>query len=127
MMKVVVDAKKNQGGLNTVYGNKVKLDPTVLALMEKRVADGIAAARAELMAQYGMAPNGALMSDAERQELEELRGRVQELAIASAVCLYPAVSLPHSSLLFAWQVVLVSFAYPACQGQFSSTMANLPG
>jgi hypothetical protein len=85
MMKVVVDAKKNQGGLNTVYGNKVKLDPTVLALMEKRVADGIAAARAELMAQYGMTPNGVVMSDQEREELEELRKRVQELATASAV------------------------------------------
>jgi hypothetical protein len=87
MMKVVVNAQKNKGGLSTVHGNKVKLDPTVLAIMEKRVADGIAAARAELMAQYGLSGDGnagggggAGMSDAEKAELEELRKRVAGLS-----------------------------------------------
>lgn len=79
MMKVVVNAKKNKGGLSTVHGNKVKLDPTVLAIMEKRVQDGIAAARAELMAQYGGGPMGGGMSDEEKAELEELRMKVAGL------------------------------------------------
>lgn len=78
-MKVVVNAKKNKGGLSTVHGNKVKLDPTILAIMEKRVADGVAAARAELMAQYGAGGMGGGMSDEEKEELEDLRKRVAEL------------------------------------------------
>lgn len=86
MMKVVVDAKKNKGGLNTVHGNKVKLDPTVLAIMEKRVADGIAAARAEFMAQHGGGGGGGEgMSEEDKAELAELRARVQQLATASQV------------------------------------------
>ena len=85
-MKVVVNAQRNKGGLTAVHGNKVKLDPTIMAIMEKRVADGIAAARAELLAQYGEATGGhggagggGGMSDQEKAELEELRKRVAGL------------------------------------------------
>ena len=83
-MKVVVNAQKNKGGLTAVHGNKVKLDPTLMAIMEKRVADGIAAARAELLAQYGEAAgghgnHGGGMTEQEKAELEALRKRVAGL------------------------------------------------
>jgi hypothetical protein len=88
MMKVVVNAQKNKGGLSTVHGNKVQLDPTVLAIMERRVADGIAAARAELLAQFGAAGprgggGGEGMSEAEKEELEELRRLVAGMGAGS--------------------------------------------
>ena len=83
-MKVVVNAQKNKGGLTAVHGNKVKLDPTIMAIMEKRVADGIAAARAELLAQYGETAgghgdHGGGMTEQEKAELEALRKRVAGL------------------------------------------------
>lgn len=66
---------------------QVKLDPAVLAMMEKRVAEGIAAERAKLMAQYGALPDGAPgggMSAEERLELEALRKRVAGLGRQAA-------------------------------------------
>jgi hypothetical protein len=82
-VQVIVNAKKNAGGgLKGGYGNKVKLDPIVLALMEKRVAEQVALERQKLMAQFNggsWEEGGGGLSTVQLAELEALRKRVEEL------------------------------------------------
>lgn len=98
VMQVVVNAKKNAGGgLQGGYGNKVKLDPIVLALMEKRVAEQVEIERKKLMSQFqhssGGAGDGDAMTAEQLQELEALRKRVDELDSRSKALVWMRCSL----------------------------------
>lgn len=83
-MQIVVNARKNAGGgLQGGYGNKVKLDPIVLALMEKRVAEQVEVERKKLISQFKQsnagASEGEAMTSEQLCELAALRKRVEEL------------------------------------------------
>lgn len=97
-MQVVVNAKKNAGGgLQGGYGNKVKLDPIVLALMEKRVAEQVEIERKKLMSQFQHSNHGAgeggTMTTEQLQELEALRKRVEELDSRSKALVWKRIAV----------------------------------
>lgn len=84
-VQVQVSAKKNKGGgLTTVGGHLVKLDPVVLAMMDKRVAQAVALEKAKLMEQFknysaGGQGGGDKLNEEQRQELKRLQAKVKEL------------------------------------------------
>lgn len=130
LIQVVVNAKKNAGGgLQGGYGNKVKLDPIVLALMEKRVAEQVEIERKKLMTQFQQSngDNGErdTMTDEQLAELEALRKRVEELDTRSKALVGTCGLLP---LPAAWHICARLYFVHAREPQWAACrMAVLQG
>jgi DNA repair ATPase RecN len=81
----VVNAKKNA----KVVGNKIKIDPVMMAMMEERIRQRVEEEKRKLESEMRPTQEAPALCPAEIKELEEYRKRFAELEEKTASLVRP--------------------------------------
>ena len=86
----MVNAKKNAKAV----GNKIKIDPVMMAMMEERIRQRVEEEKRKLETEMRPAQEGPVLSPEEIKELQEYRKKFAELEEAKQTLVCSCIAVP---------------------------------